>query len=368
MFLNYKLSGSILKNHFRQWHVPFQLVLILVFCATFSSPVIESANGQAAPAKSTPDTATDDKEKLNAPETVTLETRDKVELVCTYYPPAAIKAPADPTAKEGEADPDTNTEVVPVDGKRITPYIILHDWKSSRADTQALAKFLSSQGNAVITPDLRGHGESIRVVGVDDPIDVADFKLNEIGATLEDIETCKRFLVQKNNAGELNIDMLAVIAIGKTVPMATQWVVQDWTKFAPYSKGIKQAQDVKFLIMIAPERKLGPYSMNRSSGSPIFAGPNALPTIVSWSNASASASDSQSIYNRLDKKRPEPKDETGRDKTLFLAPLGGPARTGVQIASDESLIKLWQYFDKTISGKMNENLDKLPWQDRSKKP
>lgn len=360
MFSKIRLPFSISTNHFCYSRVPLQLALILTCCATFSNLLIESANGQAKP---TPSAASDEEDEF-APEKVTLETKDKVNLVCTYFP-AGVQAK--PAAKKGEAAADTETEPAPVDGKRTIPYIILHDWERSRADTEALAKFLSAQGNAVITPDLRGHGESTQVVGSEESVDAKDFKPNQIAATLEDIEACKRFLVKKNNAGDLNVDMLTVIAIGKTVPMATAWVVKDWS-FAPYSKGIKQGQDVKFLIMIAPEKKLGPFSMNRVTSAPIFAGHAALPTIVSWATASSSAKNSEAIFTRLKKKRPEPTDKSAEAKTLYQAPLKGSSRSGVQIGSDAKLTKLWKYFDNTVSGKINQNLDKLPWQDRSKEP
>ena len=161
--------------------------------------------------------------------------------------------------------------------------------------------------------------------------------------------------------------MVAVIAIGKTVPLATQWVVKDWS-FAPYSNGIKQGQDVKFLIMIAPEKKLGPFSMNRLVTAPIFTGNNALPMIVSWGTESQSAKESEAIYNRIAKKRPDQESESEDNKTLYQAPLKKSSRNGVQIGSDKRLTRLWQFFDKTVSEKINKNLDKIPWQDRSKKP
>ena len=322
------------------------------------------ANAQVAPAKP----AASDEEKEAGPERVTLETKDKVELVCTYFAAAAPKAPAADGAAAASGTKANPSVVEPVDGKRIIPYIILHDWESSRADTEALATYLSAQGNAVVTPDLRGHGESTRVVGQEDPIDAASFNPAQINSTLEDIEACKRFLVKRNNAGELNIDMLTVIAIGKTVPLATQWVVQDWTGFAPYKDGVKQGQDVKFLIMIAPEKKLGPFAMTRVVGAPIFAGESALPTIVAWATGNRNAKDSQSIYNRLKKKRPDSKNESADSQTLFQAPLKGSSLDGVKIGSTESMGRLWQYFNKTVSSKIEKNLDKMPWQDRSKTP
>ena len=333
-------------NYFRQSTSVFQLFLLLTCFTTFAIGSVAVANGQAQSAAN---------DEQTAPEEVTLETKDKVQLVCTYFAP---NKPAG--AKEEEA----TTEEDPIDGKRVIPYIILHDWESSRKDTTALATFLSSRGNAVIIPDLRGHGDSTKVAGYDKEIAAADFSTGQISAVMGDIETCKRFLVKKNNAGELNIDMLAVIAIGKTVPLATAWVVQDWS-YAPFSKGIKQGQDVKALIMSSPEKKLGPFATKRVTSSPIFSGSSALPTIVAWGIENERAKNVQSIYTRLEKKRPHSKDQ-GATKTLYKAALRN-SLDGTAIGSNPKLTKLWGFFDKTVSGKINENIDKLPWQDRSKK-
>ena len=349
-----KNTRSISINYFRQSASAFQLLLLLTCFAAFAIGNIAVVNGQAG--------RSDDDEQTG-PEEVTLETKDKVQLVCTYFAPG--KPP-----KSAEREEDSNTEVDPeedsIDGKQVIPYIILHDWKSSRQDTTALAEFLSSQGNAVIIPDLRGHGDSIRVAGYDKEIDAADFKAAEIAAVMGDIERCKRFLIKKNNAGELNIDMLAVIAIGKTVPLATAWVVQDWS-YAPYnSKRIKQGQDVKALIMISPEKKLGSFALNRVISAPIFSGSAALPTIVAWGTENSQAKEVLSIYNRLEKRRPGAKDQSGATKTLYKAALGN-SLDGVKIGANSKLTKLWSFFHKTVSRKINDNLDKLPWQDRSKK-
>jgi len=346
-------------NCFRQSASVFQLILLLTCFTTFAIGNIAAARGQAQPGADNGATSSDDEQPTF--EEVTLETKDKVQLICTYYAPRKPQP-----AGEAKADPDAEAagEEDPIDGKLVIPYIILHDWESSRKDTAALADYLSSQGNAVIIPDLRGHGDSTQVVGYDKEIDAADFNATKINAVMGDIERCKRFLVKKNNAGELNIDMLAVIAIGKTVPLATAWVVEDWT-YAPYKNGIKQGQDVKALIMIAPEKKLGGFAINRVTSAPIFSGASALPTIVAWGTGSKQAKEVQSLYNRLAKRRPDAKDKSAT-KTLYKAALSN-SLSGTKIGSSPSQTKLWGFFHKTVSGKINENLDKLPWQDRSKK-
>ena len=115
--------------------------------------------------------------------------------------------------------------------------------------------------------------------------------------------------------------------------------------------------------MISPEKKLGSLAINRVASAPIFSGSAALPTIIAWGTGTKQAKEVQSIYNRLEKRRP---DQSGDAKTLYKASLRN-SLDGTQIVSNPKLTKLWGFFHKTVSGKINDNLDKLPWQDRSKK-
>ena len=107
-------------------------------------------------------------------EDVTLDTKDGVILQCTYYP-----------------GPEKKTTV---------PVILLHDWDGSRTDLHTLAIYLQvTLGHAVIVPDLRGHGNSVRLRNSETPIDRD--KLNKLGieAMLLDVEAVKGYLLQRNN-------------------------------------------------------------------------------------------------------------------------------------------------------------------------
>jgi hypothetical protein len=288
---------------------------------------------------------------IPAPEPLMLETKDKVQLRCTYFAPA--------TGEEA------------ADGKQAIPYIIVHDWASSRSDTTNLATFLQSKGNAVIIPDLRGHGDSIRATGLNKALDQKKFRNDEISTAVADIERCKKYLVQQNNDGNLNVDRLAVIAVGKSAPLATQWAITDWSYAAYNSSGIKQGKDVKILVLISPEKKLGRLTMNRLLGHQLFAGENALPVLVSWGAGNGKAKDAESIYKKLEKSRPRlsdyPKEKQSEKKSLFNAALKKSSLSGVQIASSPNMQGFWQYIDKVVSGKMKMQADDCPWADRSRK-
>src|SRR3954452_12543157 len=85
-------------------------------------------------------------------EPISLVTRDGVQLKISYFPS---------TARKGSTQ-----------AKQVTPVVMLHDYKSSRAVFAPLVeKFQGPAGGdstrpqfAVVTVDLRAHGESVKQV------------------------------------------------------------------------------------------------------------------------------------------------------------------------------------------------------------
>ncbi|MGI8982250.1 MAG: alpha/beta hydrolase [Pirellulaceae bacterium] len=169
----------------------------------------------------------EEKDKVPEPENITVETKDDVRIKATYYA-SKLK-------------------------KKAIPVIMLHGWEGNRSEWHALASFLQSQGYAVICPDMRGHGQSLtyKLPGGDSE----EFNLEKMkGADIEkmvlDVEAIKQFLMEKNNAGELNIEALCVIGaeLGSTIAM--MWSAADWNVRSLPS--IKQGQDVKAMVLLSP--------------------------------------------------------------------------------------------------------------------
>src|SRR3972149_1958727 len=124
-------------------------------------------------------------------EVVTLETDDGVQLAVTYYASS--------------------------EGKKATPVVLLHDHKDTRSVFATLAERLRSPGEndkhapfAVVTVDLRGHGDSTQRIdseGYREEIDAAKLNKDLVADMVQfDMKAVRRFLVTKNDKGELNLN------------------------------------------------------------------------------------------------------------------------------------------------------------------
>jgi hypothetical protein len=71
----------------------------------------------------------------------------------------------------------------------------------------------------------------------------------------DDLPACKHFLLDKNNAGELNIDNLCVVGAGMGATLAVNWADQDWRQ--PVFLGLRTGQFVKGLVLLSPEYTSG---------------------------------------------------------------------------------------------------------------
>ncbi len=155
-----------------------------------------------------------------------LITRDGVELAATYYPGTK--------------------------GRETVPIILLHIFRGNRNDFSELAPYLQSLGHAVLVPDLRGHGDSTSVRGARVPLQADILSPTQFGRMVRfDMERLKYFLLQKNNAGELNIEKLCIVGGGMGASVAMTWARLDWNR--PPVGNRKQGQDVKALVLLSPE-------------------------------------------------------------------------------------------------------------------
>jgi pimeloyl-ACP methyl ester carboxylesterase len=177
-------------------------------------------------------------------EQLTLETKDAVLIRCTYFPGGVFEEPR----QEGEEPRFARRP-----GKEVVPVILLHGWEGGRGEFDFLARMLQRRGHALLAPDLRGHGESTTrrlLTGAQQTVSRDSFRSDDLYAMVLDVEACKRFLLEKNNLAELNIELLCVIGADLGAAVALNWAQHDWNW--PQLPTFKQGRDVKALVLLSP--------------------------------------------------------------------------------------------------------------------
>jgi len=177
--------------------------------------------------------------RIPPPQEVVLTTKDGVQLTITYYPSNA--------------------------GPSAVPIVMLHDFGETRAVFDPLAKALQNPrvpenpaarvaSRAVVTVDLRGHGESKLATAPNGSaleLNAARFELEDYQAMVAlDLEAVRSFLVEQNDAGKLNLNKLGVVGSGMGANVAILWSARDWAM--PPLATRKQGQDVKALALLSP--------------------------------------------------------------------------------------------------------------------
>ncbi len=264
-------------------------------------------NAKAAPSTRRPTTPQPARrsEKIPEPEEIggsQLQTRDGVKLSATFYP----------GTKEKES----------------VPVLLLHNWKSSRKEFATLAPELQKKGCAVLVPDLRGHGESTSqmVAGRGGfrakELDAANLRTTDYGKIATgDMAALRRFLVKKNNDGELNLNKLVIVGSEMGAAVGMVWAAYDWSIPNYEHAGIKQGQDVKALVLISPR-----WTYAGLDTSKVLSAPNFLPVrnrlsvmILVGGENSSKLRDAQRIESAfLLKRAPQP--EALAEREVLLVP------------------------------------------------
>ena len=171
------------------------------------------------------------------PKKLTLTTRDGFRLGATYFPSKM--------------------------GREAVPVVMLQDYKENRAVFNAMAEFLQAPTTpgvpslAVITVDLRGHGDSTKAVAPNgSEVELTASRLKPVdfeNMVLQDMEAVRRVLVEENDAGRLNLNKLTLLGTGMGANVAVIWAAQDWA--TPPLATRKQGQDVKALVLFSPQWK-----------------------------------------------------------------------------------------------------------------
>lgn len=250
-------------------------------------------------------------------EELKLETRDGVTLAATYFP---------------------STE-----GKDAVPIVMLHNFKETRNVFGNMATALQDPNtggvsHAVITIDLRGHGEStVQSDRFGRTRELEASRLRPADYLLmvsQDMEAVRRFLVKKNDAGDLNLNNLTVIGSGMGANVAIYWAAADWD--TPRLATRKQGQDVKALVVSSPEWSYKGLPLMRPLRSPGLQSEVSF-LITYGEQFSKAKKDANNLFKNLKKYRPDPPpDKVAEQKDLFMVPLPMKLQGTKLLVSDET--------------------------------
>ncbi|UUO08594.1 hypothetical protein M4951_09795 [Blastopirellula sp. J2-11] len=277
------------------------------------------------------------KSKIPPPENISLQTKDGVTLRAIYYP-----------------SPNE---------KKAVPVIMLHGWKGKKEDVSGLAGVLQKQeGYAVIVPDLRTHGASQWTYQLNDrvskTIDTDDIKRQQMQLFMnQDMEAVKRFLMEENNKGKLNIDLLTIVAADDfSSILAANWTAKDWSW--PVLAGLKQGQDVKALVLVSPETTFKGFSAVQALNH--FSLQTKVSIMLVAGEESRSFSDVKQIERQLARGR---LNAAAESRDLFLAAKPSDAK-GTALLMNPS-VNVLRDIKFLIDSRVIARADEFPWTDRS---
>jgi pimeloyl-ACP methyl ester carboxylesterase len=253
--------------------------------------------------------------------------------------------------------------------KQTIPVIIIHELGGRRAHVHDLALslqhlVLGECGFAVAAPDMRGHGDSVVYAN---PARTSTVKYDKLKpahfqSMTNDIDSVKRFLMRKNNEGELNIEQLCIIGVGEMGSMiAWRYANFDWS-FEPLPGRGKQGQDVKALVLVSP--KISFKGMTLKPDHPVVA--SQLSTMIIRGRNDA---DAQKLYDQLRVKHaPLPKEaqDLVRQQDLFLISLDA-AVPGPRLLDPNNGLDVGNKVMQFLQLRLVNKRDLMRWQDRAKK-
>ncbi|MBI1345496.1 alpha/beta fold hydrolase [bacterium] len=190
------------------------------------------------------------KPAIPAMQNMTLLTKDNVTLHATYFPSAA--------------------------GRNAPVAVLLHGTKGNRLVWQAgvgtapgFAQALQNNDFAVLTVDLRGHGENIAGGAAGKP-EVVRFVPRDYQAMVAmDLEAVKKFLFDEHQKQALNMNKLAIVGADFSSAVALLYTELDWLK-EPYddaaiaSQRTPRGQDVRALVLLSPDTRVPGLNVNNA--------------------------------------------------------------------------------------------------------
>jgi len=309
------------------------------------------ATAGSAPSAARANQKTDKKSaEFGEPEPRTLRTDDGVSLHITYYKSTAEKE-------------------APV-------VVLLHMKDGNRFVWQnegGFARRLQSEGYAVVTVDLRYHGESKLggAVGVGNANQGGgkkkgkkaaglDLKQGDYNAMFEfDMEAVKEFIKEEHQAGNLNMNKMGIVGPEMGASIAAFYAALDWAK-APYEDAqpgfqTPRGQDVRALVLISPENSY--HGLTLAKVAPELKDPEKQIAILVCAGSDArDKAQSEKVYDMF--LQPPAQNKKRMHYRPYPAKLSGTDLLGKKLGIEEDMLVFF-----------GEHLKKIdsPWRDRRSK-
>ncbi|SFI86575.1 alpha/beta hydrolase [Planctomicrobium piriforme] len=194
---------------------------------------------------------------------------------------------------------------------------LLWDKSSGPRDQDPFPILLQKRGYAVVSVDLRKHGESV-VNNGDDPLHPNDYQAMVGG----DLVAVKDFLFVEHQAQRLNVQKLGIVAVGLSAPIAASFAEYDWSR-EPYDDApvaenrTPRGQDVKALILISPDGTAGRIKAATALKQLKAMTPNIALEVIVGAQDSADKRQAETVYQAYAPSARAAKENT---KTEYLTP------------------------------------------------
>lgn len=228
-------------------------------------------------------------QKSIAPRSVTLITADQWQIPVTYFP----------------SPKDRDSPVV----------LLMHNRLSSRQVWKnGFAERLQSLGYAVISVDLRKHGESRGPNAESKAEKASDLKGRDYKAMVAgDLEAVKKFIYEEHQKQNLNMRKMGIVAPEMSAPLAVGFAWRDWLK-KPHNDGLTlqtstpRGQDVRALALISPEYQIKGFGSCNGALKMLRRREAGVAFLTVWGeNDRLDEGDSQKFYDKLIGGKNEPK-------------------------------------------------------------
>ncbi|HUE73737.1 MAG TPA: alpha/beta fold hydrolase [Pirellulaceae bacterium] len=279
------------------------------------------------------------KDEVKDPEPISRETKDGVLLKATYYPGRL--------------------------GKKAVPVMMIHGWKGQQDEYRGvLQAILQEAGHAILTVDLRGHGRSTRQKmrnGEIKEIDLERMRPADIKNMVLDLEACKKFLVEKNNAGELNVSALCLVAAEFGCVIALQWAVMDWsvTNLPSY----RQGKDVQAIAMLSPMESFKGVTARDAINSPLLRGRTISKMIAVGAGDNKAHAEARRLHTKWEGFHGKPPENEDQQDLFFHT--ADTKLQGTQLL-DTRAFNIGRHLAGFISRRLVAQMDTFPWEERKR--